>query len=139
MKICPKCGAQLDDGASFCNYCGEKLPDAESAAPQQPGPVPTAPAAQPNDGQGLSVAALVCGVLGIVGSWIPVVKYFTTVLAVLGLIFGVMGRQKSTAVHGKASGMATAGLVLGVIGVAFALLGLICTVACGALLCSAAS
>lgn len=92
-----------------------------------------------DDGRGLSIAALVCGILGIVGAWIPVVCYVTTVLAILGLVFGVIGRKKSTAACGKASGMATAGLVLGIIGVAIAALGIICTIACVGALASVAA
>ena len=83
-----------------------------------------------SSGKGFSVAALVLGILGIVGGWFPVVNYFTTVCAVLGLIFGVSGRKKSLAATGRPSGLATAGLVLGIIGTAFAAIGLICTLAC---------
>ena len=83
-----------------------------------------------DDGKGISIAALVLGVLGIVGGFIPVVTYFTAVCAILGLVFGAVGRKKSIAATGKASGLATAGLVLGIIGTAFAALGLICTVLC---------
>ncbi len=83
-----------------------------------------------NDGKGISIAALVMGILGIVGGFIPVITYFTTICAILGLIFGVIGRKKSIAAYGKASGLATAGLVLGIIGTAFAALGLLCTLAC---------
>lgn len=83
-----------------------------------------------NDGNGFSIAALICGILGIIGSWIPVVTYFTTVFAILGLILGLKGRKMSIAAYGKPSGMATAGFVLGIIGCAFAVLGLICVLAC---------
>ncbi len=106
---------------------------------QNPNFMPPQPPTGPmNDGKGMSIAALVCGILGIIGGFIPFVSYFTTVLAVLGLIFGVIGRKKSTLAYGKASGIATAGLVLGVIGVAFAVIGLLCTIICTAALCSAA-
>lgn len=91
-----------------------------------------------DDGKKLSIAALVLGILGIVGGWIPVVCYFTTVCAILGVIFGVKGRKKSVAVYGNPSGLATAGLVLGIIGVAFAALGLICTACASAALCAVA-
>ena len=91
-----------------------------------------------NNGKGMSIAALVLGILGIIGGWIPVVCYFTTICAILGLIFGIIGRKKSVTAFGKASGMATAGLVLGIIGTAFAVLGLICSTLCTAALCSAA-
>lgn len=99
-------------------------PDNNQNPNQMPGQPPI------NDGYSFSVAALICGILGIIGSWIPVVTYFTTVFAILGLVFGLKGRKMSIAAHGKASGMATAGFVLGIIGVAFAVLGLICLVAC---------
>lgn len=81
-----------------------------------------------DNGQNLSIAALVLGILGIVGGFIPVVCYFTTICAILGIILGVKGRQMSVAATGSASGLATAGLVLGIVGTAFAVLGLICTV-----------
>lgn len=89
-----------------------------------------------DDGKNLSIAALVLGILGIVGGSIPVVCYFTTVCAIWGIVLGVKGRKKSVAVHGKPSGLATAGLVLGIIGTAFAVLGLICTVICSAAICA---
>ena len=63
----------------------------------------------------ISIAALVCGILGIVGSFIPVVSYFTLVLAILGIVFGVKGRK---AEGNDKKGLATAGMVLGIIGVA---------------------
>ena len=73
---------------------------------------------------GLSIAALVCGILGIIGGFIPVVCYFTLVLSILGVVFGVLGHKKCAS-----KGMGTAGLVLGIIGLAFSLLGVLC-VAC---------
>lgn len=80
-------------------------------------------------GNGLGVAALVCGILGIVGSFIPIVRYFTLVLAILGIIFGVKARKSCTP---EKKGLATAGLVLGIIGTAFSALGVICVLACAA-------
>ena len=91
-----------------------------------------------SDGKGQSIAALVLGILGIIGGWFPVVCYFTTVCAILGKVLGVIGRKKSVAVYGKASGLATAGLVLGIVGTAFAALGLVCTAVCSAAICAAA-
>lgn len=89
-------------------------------------------------GKGMSVAGLVLGILGLVGGFIPVVNYFTTVCAILGLIFACLGRKKSKLATGSASGIATAGLVLSIIGTSFAALGLLCTIAClGSLGCAA--
>ena len=73
----------------------------------------------------MAIAALVCGILGIVGSFIPVVGYFTFILAILGIVFGIKARKAST--DGK-TGLATAGLVLGIIGTCFGGLAIVCTV-----------
>ncbi len=91
-----------------------------------------------SSGKGLSVAGLVFGILGMIGAWIPVVNLFTGFFALLGLIFGAIGRKKSIAATGRPSGIATAGLVLGIIGTIFAFIGVICTVACAATICAAA-
>ncbi len=89
------------------------------------------------DGKGFSVAGLVLGILGLVGGFIPVVNYFTTVCAILGLIFACNGRKRSKLVYGKASGIATAGLVLSIIGTSFAALGVLCSLLCMGSLCAA--
>lgn len=77
----------------------------------------------PNGSNGMSIAALVCGILGIIGGFIPIAQYFTLLLSILGIIFGVLGRKKSTN-----KGLATAGLVLGIVGCAISALGVICVV-----------
>ena len=92
-----------------------------------------------NEGKGFSIAAVVLGILGIVGSFIPVVCYFTLVCAILGIIFGVKGRKMSTAALGKPSGIATAGFVLGIVGTSCALIGAICIGICGAAICAGAA
>lgn len=91
-----------------------------------------------NKSNGMAVAALVCGILGIIGSFIPVVMYFTAVLAVLGIVFGVKGK-KIAAESNSGKGLATAGLVLGIIGTVFAASGILCAVACAGALGSLAS
>lgn len=78
--------------------------------------------------KGMSIAALVCGILGIVGAWIPVVCYFTLVLAILGIIFGVIGLKKAKEL-GEPTGLAVAGLVCGIVGTVLGVIGVIC-VAC---------
>lgn len=145
--ICPKCNAQNKDDAVFCVNCGAKFMPTEAAFQQQntvenvpaavqqhnsvdsaPAPVQNPPAKAPSNG--LSIAALVCGLIGIVGSFIPVVKYGTLALAILGIIFGVLGRKKAVASGSSSTGLATAGLVLGIIGTAFSAVGVICALAC---------
>jgi hypothetical protein len=72
----------------------------------------------------MEVAALVCGILGIVGSFIPMVQYVTFVLSILGIIFGAIARKKG------GGAMATAGLILGIIGVATTVISTLVCVAC---------
>jgi hypothetical protein len=63
---------------------------------------------------GLAVAGFVCGLVGLVFCWVPV---FGLALAILGVVFGVLGRRH---------GLGIAGLVLGIIG---AIVGVIITIA----------
>lgn len=114
-------------------------PEAQQQPPQQPVYQAPAPAYQPapaanNNSNGISIASLVCGILGLVGAWFPIVQYFTFVLSILGIIFGVKGRK--TAPQGK-TGLATAGMVLGIISVALSLIGIICICALGSAALSA--
>ncbi len=79
-----------------------------------------------------SIVALVCGILGIVGGWFPIVCYFTTVLAIVGLVFGAMALKDKP--QGNEKGMAVAGLVCGIVGTVFGFIGVLCAVcACVAL------
>lgn len=77
--------------------------------------------------KGMSIAALVCGILGIVGSFIPVVCYFTFVLAILGIVFGAKG-LKIAKENNEGTGLAIAGLVLGIIGTVMGALSVLCVV-----------
>ena len=89
-----------------------------------------------NNSKAFSVTALVCGILSIVGAFIPVVCYFTLVLGIVGIIFGVKGRK--TAPAGQ-TGMATAGFVCAIIGTAFSVVGVICVLACASAIGTAAN
>lgn len=84
------------------------------------------PQQDPNQAKNISIAALVCGLLGILGGYIPVVQYFTFVLAIVGTVLGVKGRRMG------GGGMATAGMVLGIIGIVLSIIGIVCIVCLGA-------
>lgn len=81
----------------------------------------------------MAIAALVCGILGLVGSFIPVVQYFTFLLSLAAVITGALGRK------GESKGMATAGLVLGILGIATGVIGVLCTVCVAGAFASALS
>ena len=69
------------------------------------------PAAQPEQGSGMGVAALVLGIVGMFTCWTVI----GAVLSILALIFGIIGVKRP----GK--GMAIAGIVLGALGIIIAI------------------
>ena len=79
-------------------------------------------------GKGLSIAALVCGILSLILAWFQWVNILAIILGVLGIVFAILGSKNSKAA-GESTGLATAGLVLAIIGLVFAVIGFIaCTV-----------
>ncbi|HEY0559490.1 MAG TPA: DUF4190 domain-containing protein [Frankiaceae bacterium] len=63
---------------------------------------------------GFGVAALVLGILSIVGFFL---SWIALILGVLAIVFGVLGRKRAQNREATNGGMATAGLVMGVVGV----------------------
>lgn len=72
---------------------------------------------QGSDGNGMSIASLVLGILSMLCTCFPFVPL---IFGILGIIFAVCGRKKSTLCYGKPSGLAVGGLVLSIIGTIFA-------------------
>lgn len=56
---------------------------------------------------GLSIASMVLGILAFLSCWIPFVSYAAVIMALLAVIFGIVGLRRS------GRGMAITGLVLG--------------------------
>lgn len=86
---------------------------------QYPPPQPPAPQ---NNSNGMAIGALVCGIVGVVFAWIP---YFAFLVSAAAIVLGVISRKRLP--PGR-TGMATAGLVLGIIGAAINVLAIICVV-----------
>jgi hypothetical protein len=63
----------------------------------------------------MSAGALVLGIIGTILALIPGLSIVGAVLGVLAVILGVVGR-KSAATNNRPTGSATAGMVLGIIG-----------------------
>lgn len=77
-------------------------PEVPVAAPVQPtAPIET----EKKSGKGLAIAALICGILGLVTCWIPFVGL---TLAIIGVVLGIIALVKKSS-----KGMAIAGLVCG--------------------------
>ena len=131
--VCKNCFAENNDGAAFCTNCGAPLeaqpqaPVAEPVAPQyeapqqytapvqQPygyNPVPTPAPNAPQPGKGFAIAGMVCGIVSFF--------CFGVILGILAIVFGGVAKSK-----GNRSGMATAGIVCGAVGLGLWLLSLI--------------
>ncbi len=121
--FCPICGRENNDNAMFCEGCGNALNGAQQAPQQnayqqdpyqqnayQPNYNQAPAPAQP--GKGLAIASLVLGIISFL--------CFPAITGTLGIIFGGVAKSK-----GFKGGMATAGIVCGVIGVALWLIMLI--------------
>lgn len=67
---------------------------------------------------GLAITALVLGIIAVVLSWVPVVNNFAAFLAVIGLVFGIIGIIKTGAKgRRKGRGLAIAGTVLSIVAI----------------------
>lgn len=88
--VCNNCGTSNDSNATVCTTCGAYL---------------TAPAANTESGNGFAIASLVLGIVSIF--------CFAIITGTLGIVFGYMAKSK-----GYKGGMATAGIVCGIIGIA---------------------
>lgn len=76
------------------------------------GPKPERPRA-PNAGEGMAVASLVMGILGVIGVWTILLGL---PFAILAIIFGSIARKRYNEGYHDRRGLATAGLVLGILG-----------------------
>lgn len=115
MAFCKKCGAQLEDGAKFCPKCGATQ---EQAAPQA-APVAAAPVAEQGPWKVFAILGLVFGIVGLVFFWVSFGGFW---FSATGLVFSILGKKSVSK-----KGMATAGLVLSIVGLA---LGVTMTIAC---------
>jgi hypothetical protein len=87
--------------------------------------------------QTYGVIALIAGIIGIVGSFIPGVSYIAWAGPVVGLIFAIIGKRQPDDGVPSTNGMLTAGLVLSIISLAWSVSCLVCAI-CGAAVCASA-
>jgi len=72
----------------------------------------------------MAVASLVLGIISVVCSFIGGLNFLGLVIGIVGLVLGIISKKKAP------SGMATAGIVLCIIGISLTLLVLIACAAC---------
>jgi hypothetical protein len=85
-----------------------------------PEPVPAEQTGAPPyaaKGNGMAVAGFVTGLLGLILSIIPILFYAGIVLDVAGIVFGAIGRSRAKEPGVPHRGLATAGIVLGIVGI----------------------
>ena len=73
-----------------------------------------------------AIVALVCGILGLVGGWIPVVQYITGILSIVAIVFGALALKDKP--EGSEKSMAVAGFVIGIVSCAITVLAILCAV-----------
>ena len=78
-------------------------------------PYPTAPP-PPQGSNGLAIAALICGILSLLLSWIPLINVLAAVLALVAIILGALGIRRANEPYVGGKGMAIAGIICGAIG-----------------------
>ena len=137
--ICSKCGAELQDGAQFCNKCGQRIefmPQQQQQPQQQTqytpaqnpwgGNVPNQPMrSEEEPGKGLATASLILGILSLVFIFVGTYALIGTLLGSIGIILAAVAKKK-----GNKSGVGTAGLVMSIIGVSLTLISFLACVAC---------
>lgn len=77
----------------------------------------------------ISIVALICGILGVLAlffSSMPLITWLLFLAAIAGVVLGAIGMTQSKGALGKASGMAIAGLILGIVGVCLGFIGVLC-------------
>jgi hypothetical protein len=86
--------------------------DPEPVPAEQTGATPYAA-----KGNSLGIAGFVTGLLGLILSLIPILFWAGVVLDVVGIVFGAIGRSRGKEPGVPHRGLATAGLVMGIVGV----------------------
>ena len=150
MVLCSR-GHENVSGQGFCGECGEPLgtsggtPTIGDASGATPATAPVSPAgrvagergqAAPSStavvarrGNGLAVAALVLGIIGVLSGLIPLLFFFAWVLGVLAFVFGWLGRgavKRDPSRSGR--GQATAGVILGALACVLGVVGIVIVV-----------
>ena len=74
---------------------------------------------------GLAVAALVCGIIGVIAGAIPLLFFLAWVLGVIALVLGFTGRSASKRRDGAGRKQATAGVILGAVAVILGVVGVV--------------
>lgn len=76
-------------------------------------------------GNGMAVASLVLGLIGLLAGLVPLLFFIAFPCGVLAVVFGFVGRRNAVRRPTTGKGMAIAGLVMGVLGLVLGVVGLV--------------
>lgn len=65
----------------------------------------------------MGVASLVLGILSLITGWIPFVCFFAFILAVIGLILGIVDTVKKSKANDKRRGISIAGVIISAVAI----------------------
>ena len=116
MSFCTSCGKEIPQDANYCPYCGGGKVGENTRTNKMA-------TSQKKRRSGIAVTAFWCGIVGLV---LPAlgIPYISIPLDLIGVVLGVIGRQhikKDPTLGGKWE--AAGGIVCGVIGLFFCILG----------------
>lgn len=100
-----------------------QAPYGAAPAPQQPAYNPNVPtygtAPAPRLPKGMSVAALVLGIIAVLNCWLPIVNIIAIVFGIIALVLGIVGMNKAKKGTAGGKGMSIAGIVTGALAIVF--------------------
>lgn len=99
--FCAKCGSEAQEGAQFCKQCGSRIGEAPTSTTQ------AAESATESSGN----TALILGIVGL-----ALMFFISIVGLILCIIAIVTGNKERKTLPESKAGKATAGMVLGIIG-----------------------
>ncbi len=73
-------------------------------------------------GKGLAIAALVLGIVALLGCWVPVIGFFFAFLGLIAIGLGVAGAVQASKGRAGGKGMAITGAVLGAVSIVLSIL-----------------
>jgi zinc-ribbon domain len=122
MEFCTSCGTKLPEDAKTCDACGVDVSGQTAAAPAPSFLTPEAETPYPvaESKNGLALAGMILGIVGLV---LSITVVFGIILGVLALIFGIIGRSRAKALPQHTnSGKALAAIILGAVAIGLSVL-----------------
>ncbi len=121
FKKCQYCAEEIPADSTQCPRCSSMLgTDAPQSAPPRE-PQMYSVDLDEGKGAGFAVASLVFGILSLLGCCCCC----SPLGSVLAIVFGLVAKSMMKRKGEYGSGMATAGIILGIIGVIFAIIGIV--------------